>query len=689
MNIETRVYKRNEIILHSAKAYDNPFMDVEINAIFTHESGTVITLPGFWNGGNEWKVRFSAELAGKWEYAVSCTDHDNTSLFDNGTIDAAPCLEPKNELEKHGYVRLEKGKRHMVYADGTPFFYLGDTHWMMPDYERLHECNYPGCSCGNQFKHIADDRIKKGFTVYQTYFSGARYQTAASGTEGWWVDNTYSVINPKPFNEVMDVMMDYLADNGITIALGFGTHASTVGAYKGNVTAMKAFARYCVARYACYPLIWITAQEITNYTHNAFACWKQVGALVGELDGYHRPNGAHQHVHAADEQRSIELDQEPWHQWWTVQGGHGGYNHLKHRSFYRSYYDHPKKKVFIETENQYEDIYCSGFCGHDAPRMGAWHAVQSGSAGFTYGVTGIWVAGWHQKYCPALLSYSPDSWFSGMDKLGSEQVGFMKKFYEYVGWYELEPSFDCRYGKFEDRAHVSISHKDQDIFVYYFYTEYHGGELTHLKQNVKYQARWFDPITGVFIDAEDIITEDGSATLPYPPSPRDWVLLLNCVDLGPYKKSEYPVKYAPIAVADAQPGEEIKIRSIRAISEDEEHPITNVLDDTDSFYQGFAFKTSQCIFLDLGEKQDIGYLYMKTPMENMRYIQYHLCGSNDGEHYDLITERLSADIAMGGPYPEYYETVKASYRYLRIFFNAQDHPTVTTPFPITQIKVFK
>ena len=27
-------------------------------------------------------------------------------------------------------------------------------------------------------------------------------------------------------------------------------------------------------------------------------------------------------------------------------------------------------KMFIETENQYEDIYCSGFCGHDAPRMG-------------------------------------------------------------------------------------------------------------------------------------------------------------------------------------------------------------------------------------------------------------------------------------------------------------------------------
>jgi hypothetical protein len=41
-------------------------MDVDIDAIFTHEDGTVISLPGFWNGENEWKVRFSPNKVGKW-----------------------------------------------------------------------------------------------------------------------------------------------------------------------------------------------------------------------------------------------------------------------------------------------------------------------------------------------------------------------------------------------------------------------------------------------------------------------------------------------------------------------------------------------------------------------------------------------------------------------------------------------
>ena len=42
MNISTNVFKRCEIVLHSTKEYENPFMDVDIDAVFTHESGRKI-----------------------------------------------------------------------------------------------------------------------------------------------------------------------------------------------------------------------------------------------------------------------------------------------------------------------------------------------------------------------------------------------------------------------------------------------------------------------------------------------------------------------------------------------------------------------------------------------------------------------------------------------------------------------
>ena len=53
-----------EIILWSSKAYKNPFVETEIDAVFTHADGTTITLPGFWKEGRTWAVRFSPTKAG-------------------------------------------------------------------------------------------------------------------------------------------------------------------------------------------------------------------------------------------------------------------------------------------------------------------------------------------------------------------------------------------------------------------------------------------------------------------------------------------------------------------------------------------------------------------------------------------------------------------------------------------------
>ena len=670
MNISTNVFKRCEIVLHSTKEYENPFMDVDIDAVFTHESGRKITLPGFWNGKNEWKVRFSADRPGTWSYTVTCTDQENPSLCDNGIIEALPC-HPQTKLEKHGYVRLDPQKRYMVYEDGTPFFYLGDTHWMMPDYERLHECNYPGCTCGNQFKHTADDRIRKGFNVYQTYFSAARTATTRGGTPSWW-KKAYTLIDPEAFNQTMDIMIEYLAQNGITTALGFGTHYATIHSFHQDPKPLLAFARYCVARYACYPLIWITAQEITNLKENAFTLWKQVGQLVGELDGYHRPNGAHMHVHPITDPRSAELNRQPWHQWWTVQGGHGGNDQLRPRSFYQGYYENTENKPFIETECQYEDIHCSGFCGHDAPRMGAWQAVQCGSAGFTYGVTGLWAMGWNQKDDQNLIDYSPEPWFVGLDKPGSEQVCYMKKFYEYVGWSQLTPSFGHELGIFEMRKYVSISHKEQDIFIYYFFSkDPETGTLRGLKKNTRYQARWFDSINGKFIDLPAITTETGETDIPPRPSLRDWVLLLNTADLGDYETEIYPEYIQPIPAADAILGEEIKIAALKASSEEEAHPAENLTDgNPQTYWRGFAPLTSQTITADLGSVQEVGYLHIECNMPAMRFIEFRIYGSVDGEHYEMLAERLGRCVAVGGKFPRFFDPIKGNYRYIRLFINS-------------------
>jgi len=691
MKITTELYQRNEIIMHSEKAYVNPFLDVDIDAVFTHESGEVIAIPGFWNGENEWKVRFSATKIGKWSYTVTCTDKENNSLCDSGEIIAEAVKNPVTDLQKHGYPRLEEGKRYFVYDDGTPFFYLADTHWMMPDYEHLHECNYPGCTCGNQFKHVVDDRKKKGFNVYQTYFASSRSRTSSNGVEGWWAE-PFTLINPQAFNESMDIMMEYLTENGFAVSLGFGTHFSTIRAYNNEAAPVLRFVRYAIARYACYPIIWLTAQEITTPHDNAFEIWRSVGAEVGRLDGYHHPNGAHMHVHPASDKRSQIVDKCDWHQWWTLQGGHGGYDNIQHRNYYKSYYELPSKKPMIETENQYEDIYCSGFCGHDAPRMGAWSAVQNGSAGFTYGVEGLWCMDWDPHVAPHMTRYNPEGWVQGVDKEGSQQVGYMKKFYEYVGWQDLTPEYGFVFGNFDMRAKTAISHKDKDIIVYYFFARTPDcGTLCDLAVNTRYQARLFDTITGKFVDLEDIITPDGTYPIPkFPQGHTDWVLLLNTYDLGPYETEPFPVYNTPISCAEATPGEKYEIKAYYVSDSDDSFPAENLFDgNPETVWKGFKPYVSSMIKVDLGEAKELGYLHLNSPLETLRFIEYRIWASNDGENWDLLVERYGARVAVGGNYKNFYEPISGKYRFVKFFLNSvETRAPFNTPLELTAFDIY-
>ncbi|MBE0655098.1 MAG: DUF5060 domain-containing protein, partial [Bacteroidales bacterium] len=79
---KVKQWKRTDIELLSAKTYVNPFLDVAIEAVFTHtKSGESITLPGFWNGGNRWVVRFSPVRTGEWQYVIKSNDASNAGLF--------------------------------------------------------------------------------------------------------------------------------------------------------------------------------------------------------------------------------------------------------------------------------------------------------------------------------------------------------------------------------------------------------------------------------------------------------------------------------------------------------------------------------------------------------------------------------------------------------------------------------
>ena len=153
--------------------------EAAVTARFTHrESGTVLFMPGFWDGGRNWKIRFAPTKCGSWDFSL-ITEGKELGLADvTGTLLCTP-YTGEHEIYRRGFVRTEPGVRHFVYDDGTPFFYLGDTHWNMA----AEEFDSAGDRAGDlqtdsHFRYIVDKRAAQGFTVYQSEPIGARFQVA-------------------------------------------------------------------------------------------------------------------------------------------------------------------------------------------------------------------------------------------------------------------------------------------------------------------------------------------------------------------------------------------------------------------------------------------------------------------------------------------------------------------------------
>ena len=174
-----------------------------------------------------------------------------------------------------------------------------------------------------------DNRVAKGFTVYQTYFDSA---VSDGGGQKELMPSIWAKKFTLPateiFNKKIDYMFEYLYQNGMVAALGMGVHTNT--ANNISETDLLRFTRYVVARYSCYSIIWITGQEVTD-NRDALATpgkttlevYLSVGNTVGKLDGYRHPNGAHMYDVVPSDPRAMKLDSSSWHQTWILQSGHG------------------------------------------------------------------------------------------------------------------------------------------------------------------------------------------------------------------------------------------------------------------------------------------------------------------------------------------------------------------------------
>jgi hypothetical protein len=492
----------------STKSYANPFLEVEVDVVFT-QGDKKWRVPGFWAGDRKWTVRFAPPTVGRYTYRVECSDKADSGLNGNEQTLLVTPYEGDSPLLKHGPLRVSANKRYFEHADGTPFFWLGDTWWK----GLCKRLPWDG------FQKLTADRRQKGFSVVQivcgTYPDEPGLLKPSWANEGGmpYLKQDFSVVNPEYF-DYADRRIKHLVEAGIVPAI-VGGWGRAVNLNAVGLPGYKRHFRNLIARYGAYPVIWILGGE----TDKSQGPWHELAQYVGATDLYNHLLCNHtSHLRKALEGSDVfdfDMDATGHNSWATVKDVLG-----KTR---QSLKEEPRKP-FVSGESCYE-LHMQENPAY-LQRYQFWALMLAGAAGHTYGAAGVWHmatpeehgnwGGWGGQ------PYDLTTWNEGMDFPGSAQLGRGKALLITLPWQQFEEHPEW-VGK--DLFAAGIPGKVRVIYqpgrgVY----NWNGIVVNNLEAGT-YTAFYFDPVSGRRYDL-GVHHLAGTWKSPNVPSPQDWVLVI-------------------------------------------------------------------------------------------------------------------------------------------------------------------
>ena len=416
-----------ETSYETTKAYANPFMDIEVNGVFRQGDKQWI-VPAFWAGGGKWTVRFAPPTVGDYRYRIECTDKSNGDLNgDERPLTVVP-YQGGSLLLKHGFLQVSADRRHFEHADGTPFFWLGDTWWK----GLCSRIPWEG------FQQLTADRKAKGFTVIQI-IGGGPYPDEPLFDERWKNEGgmpyemDYERINPAYF-DYAERRIKHLINNNMVPAIvgGWGWNTSCISneIIGGRDKWFNRHWRYLIARYGAYPVIWIVAGEMRH------PYLLDVAKYVRENDPYRHlltmhPPGVPEMQSgrkAVNSDALVDFDflQTAHNDWASAP--------ITVSKVTSSYSKTPAMPV-VNGEVVYEWHKNEG--RHDIQRFMFWTCMLNGAAGHTYGAGGVWQM--NSEAVHGSTAYETTPWHVAMHYPGAAELGLAKKLLEAYPWWRFQP----------------------------------------------------------------------------------------------------------------------------------------------------------------------------------------------------------------------------------------------------------
>ncbi|MDT0686619.1 DUF5060 domain-containing protein [Autumnicola psychrophila] len=225
---DIHVWEMQELTFEAENTYDNYYTDVKV-WVDLKGPGFSKRIYGFWDGDNIFRVRLVATAPGEWEWTSGSTSEDSGLKQKSGKFTAVEWTEQEKQENpnRRGFVQATPNGHALQYADGTPYFMVGDTWlagstWRLPFRSASTSDEYsPGPGIG--FEDALNYRRNQGFNSV----------SMIAAFPNWEADN-----NPSTYADENGIFVRNAWEKfGYDVASDEGIDASGGESYWGTFTA--------------------------------------------------------------------------------------------------------------------------------------------------------------------------------------------------------------------------------------------------------------------------------------------------------------------------------------------------------------------------------------------------------------------------------------------------------------------
>lgn len=436
-------------------------------------------------------------------------------------------------------LRISESGHYFVDEQGQPFFWLGDTAWLLFSRLTLSESD-----------EYLDTRAAQGFTVIQAMVLPAFGLMTSPNREGAYALQNGDPLHPNDaYFRHIDAVVDKANRLGLIMALvpTWGdkvTKAWGEGPEIFNAENAAIFGQWLGNRYKDKSIVWIIGgdRDPTGYEDiwRALARGVKEGSENKVLATFHggsnKKRGSSPYFHS-----------EPWLDFNFTYSGHRW-----HAPTYK-YILHDRElkpaKPTLDGEPLYENcplpdddsyyfqspkLWDGITRGNSrAIRLSAYWSMLAGAAGHTYGCNDVWQM--NSEYYEPLI-HSNVSWKEALKFVGgARQMGLMRRLFESRPWQTLVPAQSLiKSTSHVPAEEVRVAQSTTGAFLFAYLPR--GGklalDLTGLSGSTL-KAYWFEPRSGDVTEITDVNAKhEVTFTAPKPKLRTDWVLVVDDASQG-------------------------------------------------------------------------------------------------------------------------------------------------------------